>query len=202
MTAWIRELGSDRQEPATALWSRFERQMVAYIARIVHRGPHLGVCDDALANAVFQSVVQMARNGELGKTHRKEFWSLIKTIAARQVIDHRRTNERQKRGGGKVVTESVVRAPNGLAHEFLDHFPTNDLAPDVAAMTAEILCRVAERLDEEQRNILELRLEGHTVSEIALQVNKSTPTVERKLRLIRKTLEACFESHDVDDTTR
>ena len=189
VTLWIRQLGGDNPEPAAVLWSRFEPQLLSYIIRRIRMGLHLREGEDALANAVFLAMIRLARRGKLTQTDRVGFWKLMKTIANRQITDQQRKENRQKRGGGEVISESVLRVNHAATHPLLDSFPSKDPSPDMLAMTAEFLHGIASLFDGELRSIFDLRLEGLTVEKIAHCVNKSIPTVERKLRLIRETLQ-------------
>ena len=57
-----------------------------------------------------------------------------------------------------------------------------------AALVAEQFEHLLDTLpDDELRRIALLKLEGHSNAEIAANIDRSVPTVERRLRLIRDT---------------
>lgn len=192
VTAWIHQLGGDDPQPAAVLWKRFEPQLLAFIVQRIRRGPLLLDGEDAVANAVYLSLLRLARKGKLSQTDRVGFWKLMKTIASRRIIDQQRNESRYKRGGGEVVSESVIRIHSAPPHAILDTFPSKSPPPDFLAMTSEFLEAVAALFNKELRLIFELRLEGLTVKQISEQIGKSTPTVERKLRIIRERLQSNF----------
>lgn len=200
VTGWIRQLGGESHEPAARLWKRFEPRLVRYISAVIQRGPQVPATEDAIANGVFQSLVRLARRGDLSQTRRDGFWQLMKTIAARKVIDQRRSAERHKRGGGRVLQEAALKDEGTDGRDQLDQFPGRGLPPEVQAMAAESLGRIAELLDDEQREILILRMEGYTVLEIADAIGKSKATVDRRLGLIRATLQHWLEQYEPDDS--
>ena len=68
----------------------------------------------------------------------------------------------------------------------MGHEPT----PEFAAQVAEEYQRLISQLgDEQQRAIAVWKMEGHTNEEIAARLGIALATVERRLRLIRKTWE-------------
>ena len=81
---------------------------------------------------------------------------------------------------GPAGTESTQIGPLEVAEEGLD--------PQEAVAFAEQLERILGRLDDEQRQIIELRLEGCNGEEIADRLNISTRTVRRITNRIREQL--------------
>lgn len=196
VTIWLRQLGGQSDEPAAVLWRRFEPQLVRYIASLLARGPRLAASEDAIANGVFQSLVRLGRQGEFAESRRDGFWQLMKTIAARKVIDHRRAEGRLRRGGNRIIQESALRDRGGQDHADWHRFPAPGFPPEIQVMAAEMLDRISEILAEEYRDVLLLRLEGYTVQEIAAAIGKSKATVERRLRFIRETLQEWLPQYD------
>jgi DNA-directed RNA polymerase specialized sigma24 family protein len=60
--------------------------------------------------------------------------------------------------------------------------------PEMGSMLAEIVENLVRDLSELERPILVLRLEGYTVPEIAVQVERPERSVKRVLQHIRKRL--------------
>jgi DNA-directed RNA polymerase specialized sigma24 family protein len=62
-----------------------------------------------------------------------------------------------------------------------------ELTPDFAAQVAENFQRLLGMLpDEELRSVAVWKMESHTNKEIAALLGVAVPTVERRLRMIRK----------------
>lgn len=198
----IERLRHSDPDAAAALWARFEVRLVRYIVQVLRAGPATSVDEGAIGNSVFEGLLQLARQGKLANVRRDEFWKLTKVIAKRRVIDKVRRAYRTKRGGGTVVTESVVRGANAAAHEFLDQFPARQTSPDIVAMTEDLLSRIEQEFTRELWQILDLRLQSFTDPEIASRINKSVPTVERKLRLIRQILKEKYGLGEESDGAR
>lgn len=188
ISALIERLQNSDPAAAAELWTRFEQRLIRYIVHVLRSGPVTTVNEGAISNSVFEGLLQLARQGKLANVRRDEFWKLTKVIAKRRVIDRVRRDYRQKRGSGTVVTESVIRREGAAAHEFLDQFPGQQVPPDIVAMTEELLSQIEQQFTQELWQILDLRMQGTSLRDIATAINKSVPTVERKLRTIRQIL--------------
>lgn len=200
VTGWIQQLGSNGREPVEKLWQRFGPRLIRYITVLLSRGRGLPVEEDAIASAVFFHLVQLARRGELAEARRDAFWQLMKAIAARRVIDERRHADRLKRDQHRIVLESSLRDLSDHGLWTLDQFPAADCPPDVVVMAADTLSQIAGLFDEQNREILLLRVDGHTVESIAKQIGKSVPTVERKLHMIRTVLQEWLSQNESGPT--
>lgn len=109
---------------------------------------------------------------------------LLFRMTVRKAIDYRRRESREKRGGsGRVVgyhDDSQVGAG-------IEKAASAEMPPDLVAAMEETLERLMGCLDDEAlRKLVHAKLSGYTNREIALQLNCSLSTVERRLRLVRK----------------
>lgn len=86
-----------------------------------------------------------------------------------------------KRGGGRRV-EAI--SPDG-ERDWLVETATRELSPDIAAEVVESVDGILSMLDQQQREIVLLKLEGYLDREIAERLGVSVPTIERRLRLVR-----------------
>lgn len=194
----IHQLGGSNDQPAADLWRRFEPQLLRFIATMLQRGPKLNTSEDEIANEVFQALIRLARQGDFAQSRRDGFWQLMKKVAARKVIDHRRAEGRLRRGGGHVLPASALRDHHRIDCAQWQNYPARGIPPDLQVMATEMVERVAVLLSEEQREVFFLRMEGYTVQEIAAAIERSKPTVERRLRHIREILREWIAQHDSD----
>jgi DNA-directed RNA polymerase specialized sigma24 family protein len=111
------------------------------------------------------------------------------TITERKAINQWRKQARRKRGGGRVRGESVFLQRVGSGIEpTIDQVAGQEPTPELAAMVAENFQGLLDCLDsDELREIALLKLQAFTNNEIAEAIDRSLPTVERRLRLIRDT---------------
>jgi RNA polymerase sigma-70 factor (ECF subfamily) len=118
-------------------------------------------------------------------------WSLLVTITLRKCgkkIRHFHTAARDVRREVSVPPRPEDR---GVC-EILSSEPT----PAEAAMLTEMVELLMRGLDGRDRPIVELRLQGYTVAEIAAQVARTEHSVERVLRRVRKRLRRQRDQED------
>lgn len=73
----------------------------------------------------------------------------------------------------------------------IDQVLGSEPTPEFAAQVAEECRRLLQELDDATlRTIAILKMEGHTVDEIAARLGSTKRTIERRLHIIRKTWEA------------
>jgi len=111
-------------------------------------------------------------------------------MTARKVIDLRRREGRQRRGGGNVRGDSVLTGPNRDERAF-DAVIGHEPDPEFAAIMTEQYQRLLDKLgDAELQTIAVAAMEGYSNEEIAQKLNCAVRTVERRRELIRKKWEA------------
>jgi hypothetical protein len=95
---------------------------------------------------------------------------------------------RQKRGGGRVVGESVLMAPGSdEGTGGLDQVVGSEPTPEFAVMVAEEHGRLLHALgDDTLRRIALWKMEGYTNEEIRQRLGCALRTVANKLELIRR----------------
>ena len=121
---------------------------------------------------------------------RDDLWRLLVVITTRKVQAQVRHQFRQKRGGGLVRPASdLVGSARDSDDDVLAQAVGAEPTPEFAAMVAEEYRRLLDRLDDDVlRRVAILRMEGHTIDEIAAQLGLARRTVARQLALIRRIL--------------
>ncbi len=189
VTHWLEQIREADSVAARALWERYFPQLVR-LARARLRGAPRRVTDEEdVAASVMESLFRAAEKGRFPDlADRDDLWRLLLRMTARKVVDLRRHEARQRRGGGRVKGESVLGGagspygPAALA-EVIGDAPT----PEFAAMMIEQCQVLLDRLaDPELEALASAKLEGYTNEEIAERFGCSPRTVERRLNLIRK----------------
>ncbi len=179
---WLNRLHSSDPRAAQALWERLASRLLG-LAQQQMRGTSRRVADEedvvVRAFAAFLRAVQQGRLPRLDD--RDDLWAVLFTFVQRAAVSQRREQTRQKRGGGE------VRGDSALSGEPVDDEPSVE---DLAAVRDQLEQLLAALDDDELREIVLLRLEGHTNAEIAGQLGWAVPTIERRLRLIRQTWES------------
>lgn len=196
VTTWFEELQEGNNDALQKIWERYSDQLLEIAEQKLRHAPNrLGDKHD-VANSVFHSLYRCARAGQLRSiSNRDELWWLLLAMAKRKAISHQRRDYAAKRGSA-ITFSPAGPAPGGswLGGFALEDLITDDPSPESALMLQETLERLLEVLPNEPlRAIAVLRLDGHSVPEIAELNGVSLRTVERKLSLIRKrwSVEIC-----------
>lgn len=200
ITCWIDVLKGDGQgrsdgldDATRALWERYYGRMVRIARsklRPVSGGPTpTGLDEEDVAISAFNTFCRMAAAGRFPRLDdRDDLWRLLVTITARKASNERKSANRQKRGGGRVLDEAALdghdSAPrNGLA-QVIGHEPS----PEFSAMVTEEFRHLLGSLRKPEFVEIALKkFEGFTNAEIAQELGCVERTVERKLEIIRKT---------------
>lgn len=182
ITLWLGRLKDGDEAAVQPIWHAYFRRLVA-LARAKLRGAPTRAADGE--DAALSAFDSFCRGAEVGRFphlgNRDDLWRLLVTITARKAADLRQHEGRAKRGGGLVRGDSAVGEP-GWA-EVAGTEPT----PEFAARTADEYARLLRLLDDDQlRTLAVWKMEGWTNAEIAGRLGCAVPTVERRMRLIRK----------------
>lgn len=192
ITQWIRQLGAANDDAAAQIWGTYESRLLSLAATHLSKAVrHVSDPEDVVAS-VFESFFERAAQGALpADAHRDDLWRLLSKIVQYKAISHTRREMRRKRGGGRRVDAVSFDGERDLLAES----PTPDLSPDVAAEVADTVDGILSLLDDQQREIIRLKLEGFLDREIAERLSVSIPTIERRLRLIRSQWKDWSEKH-------
>src|SRR5262249_52704811 len=123
----------------------------------------------------FNSFCQAVEQGRFPQLlDRDGLWRLLVAITERKAIDLVRRQRREKRGAGRILTESKLgRALTATGHGLagLAGLPGREPTPEFAASVAEECERLLKLLgDDTLRRLALLKLEGYSNGEIARQL--------------------------------
>jgi DNA-directed RNA polymerase specialized sigma24 family protein len=201
ITKYLQSLHTGDDAAAQALWERYFMRLVE-LARSKLKGAARRVANEEdVALSVFDSFCRGMEEGRFPNLNgRDDLWRVLVVLTARKALRQVQREQRQKRGGGNVVTEADL--PPGSAEEgtALDRVIGREPDPAFAAQVAEECGHLFHILgDEELRGIARWKMEGYTNGEIAGKLGCLERTVERKLRVIRSLWE---EHHSRQDKQR
>ncbi len=176
-----------------SLWERYCDRLVRLARQKLRNTRRRAADEEDIALSAFNSLCLGARDGRFpALTDRGSLWGLLVFITAQKAADWIAHEHRQKRGGGKVRGNSaLVGGKSDSAGEDFDRFLANSPGPETLHILASEYDRLLNQLGNHMlRQIAELRVQGHTVDEIAEKLDVARRTVHRKLQLIRKILRA------------
>ncbi|HID74887.1 MAG TPA: sigma-70 family RNA polymerase sigma factor [Planctomycetaceae bacterium] len=189
VTGWLRKLAGGDQEAAQAIWERYFEKLVRLARKYLAAVPRRAADEEDVALSAFDSFCRGVRKGRFPRLNdRHDLWKLLVTITLRKAAKHHRHHRTEKRGGGRVRSESALRALQGASdaggiHQVMAEEPT----PEWACMVADTLQHLLHGLEDESlRLVAQLKMEGYTHQEIAARLNCTVRTVRRKLERIRR----------------
>ncbi len=183
-TVFTARLRSGDPDSAREVFDRFARRLVALAASRLPSALSAKVDPEDVVQSVFHSFFQRHADGRLAAENWDQLWTLLTVLTVRKCghkVEYFRAARRDVRRETAPRPEPDA-APDcdGVAPE-----PT----PAEAALLAETLAQVLDKLRPDQRPIVLLRLQGYAHREISAQVGCTERTVERVLRDVRARLE-------------
>lgn len=168
-------LRGGQQDAATELYLRYAHRLRALVRS--RCSPHLSrrLEPDDIVQSVFRRFFRRVLQGDYDVPPGEELWGLLLVIALNKI----RTEEAFHRAGKRDVRISTQPADPTLIEARSDEDRTH-----LQLCVSDALGQLAEG----HRVMVELRIQGHEVAEIARQTGRSKRTVERILQEVRAQL--------------
>jgi RNA polymerase sigma factor (sigma-70 family) len=144
-----------------------------------------------VVQSVCRSFFAEARAGRYDLSHGGDLWPLLVTLTLHKVQDQAKHHGRAKRAVSR--EESFGSEPSlfGLCPNQLAQQPS----PLEALALIEQVEQVMRKLKPNYRPILELRLQGYNIDEIAAQCHTGERTVRRVLEQVKVLLQAAQDNN-------
>jgi RNA polymerase sigma-70 factor (ECF subfamily) len=172
-------------DAAAQVFHRFQTRLIALAQRRLGAALRQKEDPEDVVQSVFKSFFRRQAAGQFDLASGDKLWNLLTRITLRKCghrLDYFRAARRdvQREVALGPTADDSRPGPEALARE-----PT----PVEAATLAEIVERLMRSLEESDRHIFQLSLQGESVAHISRQVNLSERTVERVRGQIRRCLE-------------
>ncbi len=186
---WIHLVKAGDSAAATRIWHHYFDRLVRSVRARLY-GQNRAISDEEdIVLSVFDSFYNAAENGRFPDlSDRDDLWRLLLRMAARKVVDKRRRDLRQRRGG-TVKLHSLDQTGNdgdvegGRVIEAIGDEPS----PEMVLMMQESVEQFFSHLGVGQlRDLAGAKLEGYSNAELAQRFGCSERTIERRLHLIRE----------------
>ena len=168
-------------DAATELYLRYANRLHALV--LAQRGIDLAarLDPDDIVQSVFRTFFRRAAQGHYNVPKGEELWKLFLVIALYKVRDTAAYHRADKR--------DVRRTTQGAD---IDVVATPGAGGDETALTVlqMVIDEILQSLPEGHRRIVELRIEGNEVAEIAQATGRAKRSVERILQEFRQRLSA------------
>jgi RNA polymerase sigma factor (sigma-70 family) len=133
-----------------------------------------------VVQSAYRSFFVRAREGRFEIEQGGDLWALLVAITIHKVHQQVKRNSAQKRNAA---------AEERFADDNESQIPAADPTPLEAVALIDQVEELMRRLDPVRRRVLELRLEGWTLEEIAVDTGLSRRTLHRLLDSVKKQLE-------------
>ncbi|MEM9410572.1 MAG: sigma-70 family RNA polymerase sigma factor [Planctomycetota bacterium] len=191
ISVWLEDLKNGDEAAGFKIWNRYVGKLIALArSKLKHTAKRESDEEDLVItafNAFFEGV-QHKRFQQLD--NRDDLWQILIMLTERKAIDHIRRQNTLKRGQGKIRGESIfeyIMDNNEIADKGISIVQDPTPTAEFAAQFSDELRYCFEKLDNsELQQIVLLKMEGFTNTEIAERIERSLSSVERKLRLIRQ----------------
>lgn len=177
VTVWLGQLQAGDPAAARPLFDRYFRRLVGLARQRLRDASRRAADEEDVALSAFDSFCRHAEGGRFPDlADRDSLWRLLAAFTVRKAGRHLRDAGRLKRGG-----VATADAGGGL-DEVLGREPDPGLAAELAEECDRLLTALG---DDTLRQVALLRMDGHSVEEVAAQLGCAPRSVKRKLGLIR-----------------
>jgi RNA polymerase sigma factor (sigma-70 family) len=152
---------------------------------------------DDVAQSVCRTFIRRAGEGEFELCDGGGLWGLLCAIALTKIREQTRFHLRQKRSlRDEQHLDSVAADGERKLPEAANAAPT----PDAIAEVADTFDKLLAGFDDEERRIIELKLQDFTQEEIAAQMQCSDRTIRRFLKRVQDRLSSMLADPTADDS--
>jgi len=141
--------------------------------------PHLDSVD--IVQSVYHSLLAGLRADKIEFGTPQQFLGLAVTIVRRKIARHWRRIQRQQR----VAPAAADTAEGG---DLLTSLSSPEVGPDEAAQFNDCVAHLCSKLDEKDRQLVELRLQGNSTAEVARRLNLDPDVLRVRLSRLRRRL--------------
>lgn len=173
---WLDLVRAGDPQGAEQLWQRYFEQMVRFARSRLGAAKPGRADEEDLALSAFASFCRRAEQGLFPSlADREELWRLLIVITARKTSRLLRDERRLKRGGDREQESLDIE-------RLIGDMPTPEFVAQCADECRLLLGRLRDR---ELEKVALWKMEGCSNDEIAVKLDCTPRTVERKLHLIR-----------------
>jgi RNA polymerase sigma-70 factor (ECF subfamily) len=181
---FLARLHSRDDAAAQELFARFTHQLIALALRHLDTGLRQRVDPEDVVQSVYKSFFVRYGDGNLDVVNWNSLWGLLTLITVRKCAERAAYHRAERRDAAREV--SPPRGEEAAPwQEPFGREPT----PLEAVVLNETVEQLFAGLDEEERPVLELSLQGYTTREISERLGRAERTVRLLRECVRHRLE-------------
>jgi RNA polymerase sigma factor (sigma-70 family) len=189
--ALIDGLRTGDQRIAQEFWDQYGGMLHGLAERNLAEGMRRRVGPEDVVQSVCRTFLRRAKIGEFQLPDSESLWRLLCAITLTKVREQTRFHLRQKRGLDQEIHVSALSDADSSAGGF-DKVAPGPTPAEAAAFDDQFQQLLAS-LDEEERQIIDLKLQDCTQEEIAQRLHCSDRTVRRILKRVQRRLSKVFD---------
>ena len=174
----LRRLRKGEQDAATRLYLRYAKRLHGLATAQTGQDLKSRVDAEDIVQSVFRTFFRRAQEGHYEVPDGEEIWKLFLVIGLHKIRDAAVFHRAAKRNAGR--TTALVGAG-----ESVDPPSADQMAATTLRM---VIDEILLNLNDSQKEIVTMRMEGAQVDEIAQATKRSHRTVERTLQKFRELL--------------
>jgi RNA polymerase sigma-70 factor (ECF subfamily) len=181
----LRRFREGDQDAATQIYLRYARRLRALARANCSAALASRLDADDIVQSVFRTFFRGASKGGYDVPAGQELWKLLLVIALNKIRSHGCHHNAAKRDVRKTTTgEDVDKVEAVFSHRDAEAY----------AMLRLVIDDTLKGLPAVVRRIIELRIEGFEMAEIAARTGRAQRTIERNLQEFRKKLSKLLEA--------
>ena len=176
-----------KDDAFTAFFNKYYDPLVQFAKTKLGSFPLRAFDEHDVAQSAMKSLFKSLRENRYEAQNSIELWQILITITKNKLLDRRRRQQAQKRGGGNVRGESIWAQAGEDSGLHAQKDTRQNMTPDAQVELLETTDLLFQRLeDDKTREVARLLLAGYRINDIAEELNCVRRTVERKIVHIRE----------------
>jgi RNA polymerase sigma factor (sigma-70 family) len=185
----IQGLRAGDAQATRAFWDQYGGLLQKVAERHLAGGLRRRVGPEDVVQSACRTFLRRAKGGEFRLEDSEGLWRLLCAITLTKIREQARYHLRQKRGLDQETPLEAPAGDSGGNFQLAAPGPT----PAEAAEFADQFQQLLAALDEEERRIVDLKLQEFTHEEVAEQLGCSERTVRRVIKRVQARLARLFD---------
>lgn len=177
------------EQAAEELFSKYMRRLIGLANSRLSSKMARRVDPEDVVQSAYRSFFMHARKGRYVIENSGDLWRLLVVITLNKLRQKVEFHSAGKRG---INLEQSIKRDGSMAH-FVPQAVDREPTPQEELGLMEEIEQLTEGMDDLQRQIVELRLQGYRIEEIADEVARSERTVRRVMDKVKARLQERME---------